>query len=283
MNSCGLIVRYMSRQDWKGEKFLIKLRTMFFNLCLLIYQLTLIIVGTVYGKIKWPKDGPEFIDYVIVIISFSLALLSFLPLWLYTYFFLQFVIIAIATLRGIDWRKTWRAAKASHVRLVLENVAVLHYDAKVANFGYPTMAIQLWDNGWNDGKYLEYREPTFPTPPQFIEPMIQYAHDQVGLQYDEFQLISHIINLPLWIIYPPCWGKEVIKVANRPGGKEHCISGVTACLRWAYLIRYRYSPASAKKMLSEGYAEYGTIFFEGYDTATPSPCLVPLSKNWEVT
>lgn len=275
MNSCGVIVRYMSRQDWKGEKFLIKLRTMFFNLCLLIYQLVLIIVGTVYGKIKWGK--PLLIVRVLSGIGVAVTVASMVnvticgPWYLFFYFAVAFIYF-VAYYRGIDWRKTWRAAKASHVRLVLEETAPEDYPGvwNCINFGYPKAEIQTWLPSWNKGNH-RYFDPTFDPSPEFIQAMIDYACVQVGKRYDDYQLISNAFHLIAWIVMPWWWGEElrIIKALNRKGGCEHCISGVTACLRWAeYVATWR----------NEG----TTRFFVGYSTATTSPCLVPLSKNWEI-
>jgi hypothetical protein len=109
--------------------------------------------------------------------------------------------------------------------------------------------------------------------------MIEYAEKQVGKGYDELQLISNGLHLIAWIVWPWCWGKElkIIKMFNRKGGREHCISGVTACLRDA---------ERPQIMCIGGCAlcrnDRLTNFFRGYFTATTSPCLVPLSKNWRL-
>ena len=253
MNPAGVIITYMGRQDWKGKKFLVKARTIFFNICLFLGQLIFMVVGKIIGKVK------------------------------------------------VKWRRVWRAAQASHVRLVLEepNLNHVHYSL-VANFGHPTMEVQNWHDYWNDGKRFEYRDPTFPASPEFIEAMIGYAHDQEGKGYDDLQLLSNGLHLIAWIIYPPCWGKEIkiIKALNRKGGREHCISGVTACLRWGEPHSFqstslsfedirkaqeslrRASKAKVDKKYIARIKEYTGRFFKGYSTATTFPCMVPISENW---
>ena len=290
MNPAGVIITYMDWSKWK---------TWWFNIPLFLFQLTFMVVGTVYGKIKWGDRPPS-----------TIALFCFFAVWLPLFFIPQWwvrdplVVVwlcgMIATIRSIPWRRVWRAAQASHVRLVLRKVRtkIQHkqidptYDYwqagsdyyidewEVANFGYPKMEIQPWRERWNDGKRFEYREPAFPTPAEFIKPMIQYARDQVGKGYDDLQLLSTGLHLIAWIVWPWSWGKElrIIKALNRKGGREHCISGVTACLRWG---EWKEAEQISYTALLN-YILLGADFFPGYATATTFPCMVPISKNWRV-
>ena len=264
MIPAGFIGTFMSLRDW---------RQWWFNLPLLVFQLIFLIVGTAYGKIKWEKasiglrlycaifGAVAFVGLVAAIIAgwFSLMIFNF---WGSLFW--------IATYRGIDWYRVWQAAKCSHVRLVLERAP---QSWLTANFGYPKMEIQPWHIRWNDGKRFRYFEPTFEPSDEFIAAMIEYAEAQVGKGYDDLQLISSGLHIIAWIIWPWCWGKElrIIKALNRKGGREHCTSGFTACLRWA--------EAHSNNMLFKTF--FDTDYFPGYDTAVIPPCLAPLSKNWE--
>ena len=167
----------------------------------------------------------------------------------------------------VKWRQIWKAAQVSHVRLALWEAEPLIKKRPwvCINFGYPTAELQPWYDDWIDGKRFEYRDPTFNPSPEFIDAMDEYAHAQVGKRYDELQLLSGAVNLIIWIIYPPSWGREVIKWFNRPGGLEFCSSGVTACLRAA-----EKAPRRAK-----------TLFFKTYHTAMVSPSLFAISENWK--
>ncbi len=316
MKPCGIILTFMGREDWIGKTWWIKLRTLFFNCVLFVFQLFFMIFATVWGKIKWPK-APLSIKMVSVclmaICLWAMATVIFdgswsrwlIPYWIFGFMF------GLASFRGIDWRRVWRAAQCSHVRLVLERTedeqAVIdvewtdgHTETmaelvevwRTANFGYPKMEIQSWPERWNAEKRFEYRDPTFPTPPEFMEPVIQYAEDQVGKRYDEVQLASPVVNLPLWMFYPPWWGQEKIKAFNRSGGLEYCVSGVVADLRWGEAheedkeflkVLLRPIPPNNKRLakLINMTRRLATRFFPGYDPAVIPPCLVALSKNWE--
>jgi hypothetical protein len=277
MNPCGVIVTYI---DWK------KVKKWFFNIPLFVVQLTLIIMGTVYGKFKWPKLE-RWQDRIIGVIFMWMFIpfIWFFPKWWSIPILIIGAFIGIATFRYIPWRRVWRAAQASHVRLVLEPAMTLDGVSDqyfwVMNFGYKYAEIQIWDTDWNDGKRFKCYDPTFPTPPEFISPVIKYAHDQVGKGYDELQLISNGLHLIAWIAWLWCWGKElkIIKMFNRKGGREHCISGLTACLRWAD-VRKDCSAIVTARVLENDSRDIPTKFFPGYSTATTSPCLIELSKNW---
>ncbi len=192
MNPAGVIVTYIDWSDWKQW---------WFNIPLFLFQLTFMVVGTIYGKIK-PSRGAEILGWFI------------------------------------DWAVVWRAAQASHVRLCLSRLDAIYArtDGEVEfwryiNFGYPKAEIQTWRPEMCDGKCFEYRPPTFDPTPQFIEAMIEYAQDQEGKRYDHLQLLSYYLNFLVWIFRWRLWGIERFKWLNLRGGRETCSSGVTACLR----------------------------------------------------
>lgn len=297
MKPAGVILTFMGREDWIGKTWWVKLRTLFFNCKLFVFQLFFMIFATVYGKIKWAKlDRWQDRINGVILTWFFIPLLWFFPKWWSVSGVIIGVFVGIATQRNIDWRRVWKAAQCSHVRLVLEKAVPpekqpflgLQPDTyEVANFGYPFMEIQPWREKWNKGRF-EYRDPTFPTPPEFMAAVIQYAEDQVGKPYDHWQLISNGLHFIAWAVWPWSWGKElrIIKALNRKGGREHCSSGFTACLRYAELIaRHDVINRPEKlRLLRELDRVYGnnffTSFFKGYDTPVVPPGLVALSEDW---
>lgn len=296
MNPCGIILTYMTRQDWQGKSFWIKLRTIIFNLSLFVGQLFFIVAGTAYGKIKWEEQRkPSLIDAFIVGVFTGLFIIFLHTMWLLIPTIILYAVVGVAMFRNIPWRRVWRAAQCSHVRLCLrrgedqESVIDMefvdgHTKIKLTleswdfiNFGIDGAEIKPWRMDQIDGKRFRYFDPTFPTPPEFMEPVIQYAEDQVGKKYDELQLISSGLHLIAWIVMPWSWGKElkIIKAFNRKGGREHCISGLTACLRNAerpQIMCIRGCGLCRNDRL--------TNFFRGYSTATTFPCQIAIDENW---
>jgi hypothetical protein len=271
MKSCGVIVTYI---DWK------KVKKWFFNIPLFTYQLTLIVFGTIYGKFKWAKASLAGRILSIAGVANGLVFIWYSIFVTHYYWLLPLCVFSIpyfvATFRSMDIGKVWQAAKASHVRLCLRLFIEDFPTWEYINFGYPKAKLDYWTMTMVAHDRFKYYPPTFEPSDEFIAAMIEYAHDQVGKRYDEYQLISNGLHLIAWIVWPWCWGKElkVIKALNRPGGREHCISGVTACLRWADNISPVYDATNGALWMA-------WIFNNPYyDTATTSPCLVPLSKNW---
>ncbi len=268
MNPCGAILTYMDLR---------KVKQWWFNIPLLIGQLIFMIAGTAYGKIKWEKKWrwPNWID---VIILFGLLMLRLLmPNWCSIPIRIITVFVIIAIIRGIDWRRAWRAAQVSHVRLCLRNYPRGTSYWEYINFGYPTAKLDHWNLQQCKGRF-QYRNPTFEPSDEFVAAMIEYAERQVGKGYDDLQLISSGLHLIAWIVYPPCWGKElkVIKAFNRKGGREHCISGLTADLRWGEKPRtyIKIGPKAARLLAKR------SMFFTGYSTATTFPCQIAIDENW---
>lgn len=268
MTPAGFIGTFISLKDW---------RQWWFNIPLLVGQLFFLIVGTVYGKIKWEKwwRWPNGITDAIIMAGL-LVFLWITPDWCNIPIRIIAVFLMVAIIRGIDWRRVWQAAKCSHVRLCLGDVSSLttssafHGTVKTEmweyiNFGYPSAEIeQYWRPDLIDGKRFKYFEPTFEPSDEFVAAMIEYAEGEVGKRYDWLQLIlGYPANFIVWIFCPWKWGKEVIPWFNLSGGNEVCSSGWLACLRWA----------EARRMLIDR-------FFPRYDTAVVPPCLAPLSENW---
>lgn len=228
MKPAGCILTFMGREDWIGKTWWIKLRTLFFNCKLFVFQLMFMVIATVYGKIKWP-----------------------------------------------GWRRVWRAAQCSHVRLCLRKIPEPEDSTcyEYMNFGWEFAELQYWRMDQCDGKRFEYRPPAFEPSDEFVAAMIEYAEKQVGKGYDDLQLISSGLHLIAWIVWPWWWGKElrIIKALNRKGGREFCSSGFTADLRWA--------EAHSNNMRFKTF--FDTDYFPGYDTPVVPPGLVALSEDWE--
>lgn len=290
MKPCGYIGTYMSREDWRGKSFWVKLRTMFFNCKLFVFQLIFMIVGTAYGKVNAKIKKPIYVDYILAptcifgIVAFIVGITDGLIGGVIVLILLSFVAVTLfailaAIIRGIDWRKVWRAAQVSHIRLCLEPITPL-YGGKVGdwryiNFGYPKAEIQLWRLDQCKGQF-EYRDPTFEPSPEFIAAMIEYAEDQVGKRYDWLQLLSPPVNFLIWIFWPPWWGKQIIGWFNLPGGREFCSSGAVAVILW-------FAEATQINENTRILDGDTSQFFPGYDSAVIPPCLIAIDRNWEET
>lgn len=211
MKAAGTI---LTRMVWN------KLRYYPFNLPLLWYQLTLLIVGKLYGKFP-----------------------------------------------DLRWRDIWQAAQICHVRLCLGDFTTV-WDIKFISFTAPEVKIETWRPDMVKGRF-SYHDPTFTVSEAEQQAMNAYAEkikgDPVARKYDYLQLLSYAVNLVCWIVYPPCWGREVIRWFNLPGGREVCSSGVTAELRWSKpdIRCHCHSP-----------------YFRDYSTSMVSPCLFWIDKNW---
>lgn len=318
MKPCGVILTYMSRDDFKGQSFWVKVRTIIFNTMLFVGQLFFMIVGTAVGKIKWPGKQwlPIRIVSVVIIITTSIGMLASFAVFWWPIFFahLALFLFFICEYRNIDWHRVWRAAQCSHVRLCLRDVLdVPSINIKdpvmppvdsyqYINFGYPEAELQYWRIDQCDGKRFEYRPPAFEPSDEFMAAVIEYAEKQVGKGYDDLQLISNGLHFIAWAVMPWLWGRElpIIKAFNRKGGLEHCTSGFTADLRWGErIVDERGIRQNIKALHKTAYSLVGrepeettegyinllkrtfTIFFPGYDTAVIPPCLVAIDKNWE--
>ncbi len=270
MNPAGVILTYMDLKDWKQW---------WFNIPLLIGQLAFLIVGKAYGKIPDLQGrNTDFWGFgkiiALAFLGFFLYLtagLIYTREWLYAIPSFIMIYYSLWLFGGAKWNDIRRAAQCSHVRLCLKYLPVSELWVYI-NFGYPEAEKQIWRPEMIDGKRFEYRNPIFETSPQFIAAMIEYAEKQVGKGYDDLQLISNGLHLIAWIVYPPCWGKElkIIKALNRKGGREHCTSGFAADLRWA--------EAHSNNMLFKTF--FDTDYFTGYHTAVIPPALVAIDENW---
>ncbi len=285
MKPAGVILTYMVWKDWKQW---------WFNIPLLIGQLAFMIVGTAYGKIKWPDKKSDYVDSIILTISWfsvwgCICLIYFFS-WYYIPIIILHTIITLAFFRNIDWRKVWRSAQCSHVRLCLGEYFD-YFKAKLGelersiglpslrdghsfryiNFGYPKAKMDYWRMDQCKGQF-RYFEPTFDPSPKFIAAMIEYAEAQVGKPYDTLQLFSYGLNFIVWLFWWKKWGREVFRWLNLRGGREVCSSGAIADLRWA-------DWKSGGLLIGR----FNSRFFNIYDTAMVMPCMFAIDRNWEVT
>ena len=288
MRSTGVIVRYMDLR---------KVLKWWFNIPLLVFHLAFMVVGTAIGKIKWfetldRRQDRSFLimlSGLLLLIEFNISMYRLPYHWWSLIVSVPLFIVGILEYRCIRWRRVWRAAQASHVRLVLERMESLYEATQgktewwdTANFGYPEMEIQAWSPDWNDGIRFEYREPTFETSPEFITAMIEYAEAQVGKRYDTLQLFSYGLNFIPWLFYWKWWGQEKLKWLNLRGGREVCSSGITACLRSADNKAF---PNTVYDMNEKDVMWIAWIFTTRecrYDTAMVMPCMFVISEKWRV-
>lgn len=247
-----------------------------FNIGLLAWQLTFLIVGTAYGKIK-TIDGllPSTViwAYRWIVVPWSIVLVTssvyygITSHWIYSIYF--FILLAGVwlipfALNGM-LKPIWWAATICHVRLCLGDSKTVPVGVwyNYITFTAPEAKIEIWSQDWVSSRF-SYHDPTFDVSDAEIKAMNHYAErikgDPVARKYDYLQLLSFAVNLPLWIVYPPCWGREVIGWFNLPGGREVCSSGVAAILLENILA---------------------LLLMMEYNTAMISPCLFNIDENWK--
>lgn len=183
----------------------------------------------------------------------------------------QAIFLLIGKIYGkipIDWSMIFRAAKIVHVRLCLKG-SPLPFGGFFISFTAPEVKIEFWQpHQVLPLSRFSYLDPTFEVSEAEVEAMNRYAEkiegDPVARKYDFLQLFACCVWMVCWIIYPPCWGREIKPWFNLPGGREFCSSGVTAILRDLYLcnlpVKIRYFPI--------------------YSTSMVPPCLFDIDKNW---
>lgn len=253
---CGII---LTRMRWDRPLWWI------FNLSLFAYQLIMLSVGKLVGKVK--------------------------PIW----------------------PEIWWAAQMAHVRLLL-NPEPGHDTWRAISFAAPEAKYDWWSPGSivrSNGHFI-YLEPTFEPDQEMINRISEAAEAKmkqpVARKYDYLQILSFLVNLPIWIFYWPAWGKEVIKIMNLPGGREVCSSGIAAILRWATrlakIFRLRFINLWTEEEIAEelslkkeevkadieyirrsdllGQIKSGIVeFFAGYAIAMVCPALFAISRNWK--
>lgn len=255
-----------------------KLKYYPFNIGLLIYHLTFLIVGTAYGKIEIGKPLPSRVIWIykwIVMPWFILATIDgvylvFTAQWINA--ILRLIVIIVVWIISVreSLGQIWRAATICHVRLHIDSPEYEAY-AVFVSFTAPKVKIEKWSYALLqdlEGSRFSYLDPTFSVTDAEIEAMNKYAKEvmnkPIARRYDFLQLLGYVVNLVCWIVYPPCWGKEVIGWFNLPGGREVCSSGVTAILRDMGRIKIT--------LLN---------IFPGYSISMVPPCLFWISKNWK--
>ena len=198
--------------------------------------------GIILTKMIWNK--PKYWPFNVVLLA-----------W-------QIVFLTVGKIYGkvdVQWRRIWRAATIVHVRLCLGECLTPHVNWFIS-FTAPRVKFEMWRLNMVAGRF-SYHDPTFDVSEAEEEAMNAYAEkiesNPVARKYDYLALLSYMVNLIIWIIYPSSWGREVIKWFNLPS-REVCSSGITADLRWAFK----------------------RPFFNSYHTQMVSPCLFDIDKNW---
>ena len=258
MKPGGIILTYIDWKHWKEFPF---------NVAILFYQLTLLIVGVAYGK--FPELENKRMTGWWKIIYGTVAI--FWLVYAIVFFWMGYLIVGIVAfwmvystlwaLGGASWRQVWRAATACHVRLCLGDwYSIPTQTFRYISFTAPEAKLESWSMRQAQGRF-EYRDPTFGLTEEQIRAMNGYANAILGRptarKYDYLALLSYVINLAIWILIPKLWGKEKIKTFNLPHGRETCSSGARAILKWI-----------------------DVPIFEKYDTQMVSPPLFAIDRKW---
>lgn len=249
-----------------------------FNVILLSWQLLFLVIGGLLGKVPVstkPVNKYLKISSRIGAILWGINIIGYAITWplIFTWIPLILTIFFWGESRGFDWRLIWKAATTCHVRLIIKKG--IAGTVWAISFTAPEIKIEQWRPDMIKGRF-SYRKPCFDLTEGQVEAMNEYAQTIKGnptaRKYDFLQLLAFCVWLPFWIIYPPCWGKELKPWFNLVGGREVCSSGVTAILRWLFF-----------------FSEVGRVFcldiptasiFEGYSTSMVSPCLIAINENW---
>ena len=211
-------------------------------------------LGVIATVMRWDKPAWWF---------FNLSLLAY-----------QLVMLTFGKLIGkvdIRWRDIWRYAQYCHVRLLLE--AGPNGVWKCLSITAPYAKYDFWTPGaiaQSKGHFV-YLEPTFEVDTLMVERAIEGANKIVNSpqarRYDYFQILSYLINLPIWIFWWPSWGQQVIPWFNLPGAREVCSSGIAALIRQAVARAIEFFLIRKSK--------------RAYATAMISPCLYAICKRWK--
>lgn len=203
------------------------------------------------------------------------------PLWLIFnigLFVWQFAFMVIGKWRGkfkLTFKQIWFYSQFCHVRLVLKPTKDWAWTkgfGSLTKDGWlclsvtaPHALIENWNDSMIDNKNYYLLESNLDVTTEEIDSGYSYAvnltNNKRARRYDWLQFLSFIVNLFLWIIWPPFWGKEKIITFNLPGGREQCSPGACATLRFAI------------KRIE---------IFNSYSTSMVSPCLYPISESWRL-
>ena len=160
----------------------------------------------------------------------------------------------------VSWSEIFHATQICHVRVKLRGndaLSITAPNAKIEGF----WTEELIEN--SKGHFI-YREPNFIINEAMIERAVGYAEKLVGSMvsrgYDYLQILGYLVNLPIWLLWWPSYGKQVIPWFNLPGGREVCSSGAIALLR---------------------YALGWLLCFAGFSNSMFCPALLFISKKWK--
>lgn len=238
-----------------------------FNIGLLIYQLVMVAWRYRLGKVT--RGILRTLAAIIAFASIYYGLLSWSDIGIFSLiWFIGFAFYtAIGSEAAITLSKLFEAAQYCHVRLCVRKEKGDNGVYKYISFTAPQIEFDYWTAGAiaNSNGHFVYYDRNFELDELQQVRLYDTACDKAGdlraRFYDYLQILSFLVHLPLWIIYPPWWGKELFKTLNLPGGRTVCSAGVIDLLRVIVT-------AAVKLLL-------------GYDTPMISPCLIAISGDFE--
>lgn len=235
-----------------------------FNISLLIYQLVFL---------AWGYRLDEITRGILrIIFGLEAFTLVYYGLWNQRLFFgcLWIFAFVLFTLLGpnarISLSKMIEAAQYCHVRLCIREHDGNNNVYEYISFTAPRIEFDYFTPGKIAGsnRRWTYLDPNFELDELQRTRLYQAAEHKRGdlraRLYDYLQLLSFVAHLPLWMIYPPWWGKELFKTLNLPGGRTVCSAGVIELLRFVL--------------------QTIVVILKGYDTPMVAPCLIAISEHW---
>jgi hypothetical protein len=237
-----------------------------FNASLLIWQLIFLAWG--YRLNKVTRGTLRTLAGIEAFALIYYGLLSWSDIGIFT--LIWFIGFTFYTVLGPEAKITLsemiEAAQHCHVRLCIGtergNCEVFQY----ISFSAPQIQIDYWTAGTiarSNGRFVYY-DPNFELDDlqefHLYNAAMDKCNDLRARFYDYLQILSFVAHLPLWMIYPPWWGRELFKTLNLPGGRTVCSPGVIDLLR--------------------GVLDAAVKLLKGYDTPMVPPCLIAISEHW---
>jgi hypothetical protein len=177
----------------------------------------------------------------------------------------------------LDLKKLTFAARISHVELCIKIHVANSLMGTFYSVELPMVALKyyaahiLLDTHFKDTAGLQ---PTWIAD----DKMNNYIHSKAivhftsvkGRWYDVLQLLSFVVNFPLWCIRPNTWwGKQVIPFIGIGKEQQVCSTGIADILRAAY--------SASPIQYIHGYNQ----FFAEYETAMIAPCMFVISDKFD--
>lgn len=203
----------------------------------------------------------------------------------------------------LDLKKLTFAARISHVELCIKIYVANSLMGTFYSVELPMVALKYYAAHYLFDKHYKDTAGLNPINWAADNEMDNYIHSEAivhfksvkGRWYDVLQLLSFVVNFPLWCIRPNTWwGKQVIPFIGIGKEQQVCSTGIADILR----ATYNNFPNSFKKQLPPKYInhedqidsdiEIGDIhyynqFFAGYETAMIAPCMFVISDKFDAT